>query len=268
MRIVSWNVAKRRDCEAQAVAITAIRPDIVVLQELNPRTWPRHQQQLASAGLVYAMSAPDLAPRGQRRRLACFVAIASRWPLARARRARIPAPDAIACVTVDSPFGDFDLVGVHIPTYGGADPLLKIETQEGLLARLKRCRTPTLVCGDFNSPLAELADGTVVPFFRKRGSRQCDAESALMGATNAHGLVDLFRHCHGYGIEAHSWYWKNRGRTGGYRLDHIFASREFSARSCGYIDDWRARGLSDHAPIYADVTLLATSPRSGCRPPS
>ena len=260
MRIVSWNVAKRRDCEEQALAIGAIRPDIVVLQELNERTWPRHQQLLARAGLAYATSAPDLAAGGRSRRLAYFVAIASRWPLARSRRARIPAPDAIACVIVDSPFGAFDLIGVHIPTYGGPDPLLKIETQEGLLARLKNCNTPTMVCGDFNSPLGELADGTVVPFFRKRGSRKCEAESALMGATNAHGLVDLFRRCHGYGVDAPSWYWKNRGRTGGYRLDHIFASREFNARSCGYIDDWRARGLSDHAPIYADVTLLVASP--------
>jgi exonuclease III len=157
---------------------------------------------------------------------------------------------------VDSPFGSFELIGVHIPTYGRPNNrVLKVETQEGLLKRMAKLNVPTLLCGDFNSPLREEADGTVIPFARRRGSRQREAEAGLMGATNSCGLTDLFRACHGYTVDGHSWWWKNRGRTGGYRLDHVFASCEFSVKACDYIHEWRTDGLSDHSAIYADVIL-------------
>lgn len=258
IRILSWNVAKRRDCASQVAAALSAEPDIIVLQELNTRTWPRHRDSLTAAAFGYTTSALDLAPprRSVDRSLASFVAVASRWPMRACRRARVPAPEAMACVTVGSPFGSFDLIGVHIPTYGRPhDRMLKVETQEGLLMRLAKLSGPTLLCGDFNAPFAEEADGTVVPFARRRGSRQYAAEARLMGATNSCGLTDLFRARHGYGVHAHSWCWKNRGRTGGYRLDHIFASGEFVVRACDYIHDWRLRGLSDHSAVYADVVL-------------
>ncbi len=256
--MLSWNFAKRKNCPGQVGAALRAKPDVVVLQELNGRTWEQHRSLLAAAGLRYATSALDLAPkrRNRDRSLVCFVAIASRWPLLPARRARVPAPEAVACVSVASPGGAFDLIGVHIPTYGRpTDRLLKVETQEGLLKRLATRSTPTLLCRDFNSPFAEHVDGTVIPFARRRGSRQCDAEAALMGGTNSCGLTDLFRKKHGYGVDAFSWYWKNRGRTGGYRLDHIFASSEFTLRNCGYIHQWRVQGLSDHSAIFADVVV-------------
>ena len=108
------------------------------------------------------------------------------------RRARVPAPEAMACVTVGSPLGSFDLIGVHIPTYGRPnDRVLKVETQEALLTRMAKLSAPTLLCGDFNAPFAEEADGTVVPFARRRGSRQYEAEAGSSSARNMdlyHGL--------------------------------------------------------------------------------
>ncbi|HYI80648.1 MAG TPA: hypothetical protein VEW67_07300 [Thermoleophilaceae bacterium] len=46
-------------------------------------------------------------------------------------------------------------------------------------------------------------------------------------------------------------------RRGGYRLDHLVASREFEPLSCGYLHDHRDAGLSDHAPLVADLRLAA-----------
>ena len=255
IRLLSWNVAKRRDCSVQAAAMVVARPDIVVLQEVKASTWPGHCERLGRAGLAHAVCAGDLAPTGgnRTRNISSFVAIASRWPLTRATAARVPAPQAIACVKIHAPMGSFDLIGVHIPTSARADGLLMVDTQEGLLQRLTGLRSPTLLCGDFNSPWAEESDGTVIPFARGRGSRQRAAESALMGATNAAGMADLFRAKHGYARAAFSWYWKNRGKTGGYRLDHVFATQEFAVRACEYVDEWREAGLSDHSAIYADV---------------
>ena len=257
IRVLSWNVAKRRDCRAQVEALLALKPDIVVLQELNGRTWPRHRESLVAAGLTEATSAVELAAVGRSsdRSLPCFVAVASRWRLVASDPAPVPAAEAVACLSVNSPAGTFDLVGVHIPTYGRADRVLKVETQEGLIERLAGLSMPTLLCGDFNSPFAEERDGMVIPFARRRAERQHMAEAALMGLTNSSGLVDLFRKRHGYSVDAYSWYWKNRGKTGGYRLDHIFASRQFTVRACDYVHEWRSEGLSDHSAIYADVTL-------------
>jgi endonuclease/exonuclease/phosphatase family metal-dependent hydrolase len=67
------------------------------------------------------------------------------------------------------------------------------------------------------------------------------------------GLRDAFRAVNGYGAPEASWYWKNRGRTGGYRLDHIFASEHFRPVSCAYLHETRTSGLSDHSAIVADL---------------
>jgi endonuclease/exonuclease/phosphatase family metal-dependent hydrolase len=252
--VLSWNVAKRRDCSAQVSAIARLTPDVVVLQEVNARTWPRHKELLADTGLVYATSAVELAsPLDRTRSLSSFVAVASRWPLCASAPAAVPAPEAIACVTVQSPASSIDFIGVHIPTVGRADVALKVETQEGLLRRIADLRAPTLLCGDFNSPKAEGTDGAVTAFARR--PRELRAELALIGRQNACGMIDLFRQRHGYGVDGCSWAWRNRGRTGGFRLDHIFADRRLSATECAYIHDWRLRGLSDHSAIYADVIV-------------
>src|SRR5437868_278102 len=78
--------------------------------------------------------------------------------------APVPAVHAVACVGIDAPGGPVDVVGVHIPTIGGRDALLKVGTQEGLVERLAVLVRPTVVCGDFNSPRAESSDGVVTPF--------------------------------------------------------------------------------------------------------
>ena len=137
--------------------------------------------------------------------------------------------------------------------------LLKVETQEGLLRRLRRKRRPTIVCGDFNSPKHEGLDGIVTPFSGPRGERAVAAEMALMGRINACGLVDAFRHCQGYEADGRSWYWKNKGRTDGFRLDHIFASPSLRVETCDYVHTWRESGLSDHSPIYADIALSSNA---------
>ncbi len=66
-------------------------------------------------------------------------------------------------------------------------------------------------------------------------------------------MVDAFRSANGYEVNGSSWYWKNRGRTGGYRLDHIMASRHFTVSGCFYNHEVRLSGLSDHSMMVADL---------------
>ena len=262
MRIVSWNVNKRRDCETQVRAVLELAPDIVVLQEVMARAWPRLSAALAEGGLAFGQSGWELATDSDpARRIVSFVAIASRWPLAPSRPAAVPAQEAVACVTVSAPAGRFDVIGVHVPTSGQADRTLMVETQEGLLARLLRAELPTVVCGDYNSPRGEEPDGTVVPFSSLRRERARAAELALVGATNAAGMIDAYRAARGYDEAGHSWYWKNRGTTGGFRLDHVFVSPSFRVVDCDYVHAWRESRLSDHSAIYADIELVGDEVR-------
>jgi exonuclease III len=113
VRIITWNINKRRDFERQAQALLEMDPDIVVLQEVVARAWTGLRQQLLAGGLVHSQSGWDLATASDAsRRLVSFVAVASRWPLLPARGARVPAQEAVACVAVEAPAGLLDVIGV------------------------------------------------------------------------------------------------------------------------------------------------------------
>jgi exonuclease III len=133
--------------------------------------------------------------------------------------------------------------------------MLMVETQEGLLSRLLDAARPIVLCGDLNSPRAESPDGTVTPFAAAGRQRPRAAEMALVGATNAAGMVDLYRARRGYEDGGLSWYWKNRGKTGGFRIDHIYASPSLKVLDCDYIHTWRESRLSDHSGMFADIEL-------------
>jgi exonuclease III len=252
VRIVSWNLNVRRDGCSQVEALARLRPDVVVLQEVNAATWAVVGSALEAAGFPYRASGVGLLPPGASQTLPRFVAVASRYAIQPAAPACVPAPEVIVCVEIDSPLGPVEVIGVHVPTIAKGW-VLKVETEEGLAARLAApAGAPRIVCGDFNAPKAELPDGTVVPFCGPRDLRGRAAELVVVGDPGRFGLADAFRALHGYDAADRSWWWKRHGTTGGYRLDHIFASAELRPLECGYAHELREGGLSDHSPIYAE----------------
>ena len=118
---------------------------------------------------------------------------------------------------------------------------------------------PLVLCGDFNSPKAETAEGEVVLFSRPSRVEEFAGEHGLMAGLSEFGMNDAFRACNGYAVDDRSWWWKNRGRTGGYRLDHIFVSGHFRTTRCWYDHSVREQGLSDHSLMGADIELTAGS---------
>jgi exonuclease III len=257
MRVVSWNLNVRRDWPRQVAAMATLRPDVVAIQEVTLTTWVGLRPELESAGLPFQASGVELLPAGTAQTLPRFVAVASRYPIWPARPARVPSPEVIACVEVAGPEGQVEVIGVHIPTIAKGR-VLKLETEEGLAARLAASPTaPRIVCGDFNAPKAELLDGTVVPFCGPRDIRGRAAELVVVGAPGQFGLADAFRAVNGYEAADRSWWWKRHGATGGYRLDHIFASTELRPLECAYAHEFREAGLSDHSPIYAEFDFGA-----------
>jgi exonuclease III len=249
VRILSWNLNARRGSAAQVDAMQGHAPDLVVLQEVTPYAEPGLREALAVAGLRCVLSGSDVPGR----QLGRYVLIASRWPLERCSQAQVPAREVVICARVVAPARAFDVVGVHVPTIGRGLPL-KLATQEGIAVRLRSAkRRPTIFCGDLNSPKAELSESEVIPFMSKRNPRVFEAEFALVSGLRALGMRDAFRCINGYEANDLSWWWKNRGSTGGYRLDHIFSSRHFEVAGCWYDHSVREQGLSDHSLIVAEL---------------
>ena len=251
---MSWNLnARRVACDAQARAIADLVPDVVAFQELTPASWATLRESLTTAGMPHSLATTTAPVDGARP--ARFVGIISRWPLALCAQPAAPRPELIVCAVAHSPFGAVEVLAVHIPTWSNGR-LPKVETEEAVALRVREAQDPLILLGDFNAPKAELEDGTVVAFTPRRDERAHAAELSLTGpALAAAGLRDVYRAVNGYGVSDSSWYWKNRGRTGGFRLDHLFASDRLRPMACWYEHTLRESGLSDHAPIVADLEI-------------
>ena len=254
MRIVTWNLNVRRNVAAQVEAVVRAGADVAGFQEVSVRTWPRLREALAEAGLPFSVTgcgdtgAPSMLDR--------FVAAASRWPLRECAQAAVPAPECVVAAMVDAPGGAFELVNAHIPTIARGQPL-KMATQEAVAIRLREAALrPTVFCGDLNSPIGETPEGEVIPFTRPRDVRGHTAELSILSGLVEHGMFDTYRRANGWLADDRSWWWKNRGKTGGFRLDHIFASREFEVARCWYDHAVRDDRLSDHSLMAAELDWI------------
>ena len=264
VRVMSWNLnARRVACGAQVEVIAGLAPDVLALQEVTAASWRDLAALLPAAGLPHViLGAPAEPPSHSRGRV---VALASRWPLAACAQADVPHPQLVVCARVDGPGDQLEVIAVHVPTWANGR-LPKVLTEEGITARARAAAGPLLLLGDFNAPFGELADGTVRAFSPAKDVRAVEAELGLTGPGLASaGIVDAFRAVHGYGVPEASWYWKNRGRTGGFRLDHVLTSAHLRPVACWYEHGPRESGLSDHSPIVADLDLGTRHQAPGTR---
>jgi len=201
--------------------------------------------------------------------------IASRWPLRvlPSSAFAIPWTERVLSGIIESPWGVIELHATHIPN-GANHGWIKIEMFEGIYERLA-CATehPRILCGDLNTPQAELRSGEIVtwgqdilpdgrivlegtwrdPAGREDTSERWDrGERNVLAGLAAYDLADVYRAINAYAAPEFSWYWASQGRRVGRRFDHVFASSSLNTRSCSYLHDVRERGLSDHAPIEVD----------------
>jgi exonuclease III len=231
---------------------------------VTPTTAPRWRAALREQGLEHVLSSLDDwipgEPPPEGRRLG--VLTAARWPLDELAVAHPPWAERLLSARVAHP-APFELHNLHSPISQKPGEV-KLRTHRALHAALAAGRElPQLVAGDLNTPRRELADGETWSFARDargrlradRGARWELAELALLRGLEDHGIRDLYRALHGYGREELSWVYPRR--RGGYRLDHLLGSRDFEAIACVYLHAAREAGLSDHAPLLADLRLRA-----------
>jgi exonuclease III len=262
VRLISWNVAGRgRWLNEQVEALVARRPDIVALQEVTARTAPRFREQFGTAGLTHVFDSAHLAPAHRR----CYgELIASRWPLQMLPQAHAnqPFPERVLSAAAECPWGLTELHTVHIVP-GASRGWKKIEMLQVIYQQLAcHSQVPRILCGDFNEPQAELADGRLITSRHRllpdgrlvvKDGRPEAWDQGVRGVLEGLGefdLVDVYRGLHGYDAQEISYIVRSTGN--GYRYDHVFASRELNPVTCRYLHAPRERGLSDHSAIEVD----------------
>ena len=270
MRLITWNVNRRvEQLAAQAVALAGREPDVIALQEVTARSWPLWRAALGTIGLPQVTCSleaadPSRQPIGRRR---TGVAIAAREPLHPGAPLPVPWQETTIAAGVATDPGAPDgapvvIHVVHVPN--AANGWIKPDTLTAVRAGLAAGAGPRILCGDLNTPRRELPDGAVLSFARdsrgrlrpERGEPWDAAELGVVPGLSELGFADAFRAAHGYANREPSWTFRRiSGHGGGWRLDHVFASAELRVASARYHHDWREAGLSDHAPLEADLAL-------------
>jgi exonuclease III len=255
LKLLSWNVAGRSGKLAeQAAAVSRQDADVVALQEIRTTTLPRWRAALEVGGLAHICDSS--AYLGDRR---YFNLVASRWPHRELALSGAPYPERVLSIVAEAPIGEIEVHNVHVPP-ATRNGLVKIETFEAISYMLARPSSRhRILCGDFNSPVYESAEGDVVTAAESHPEwleRWDTGERSVLTGLAAHDLSDIFRGLHGYDRQDASWVFHTRARRkAAHRFDHVFASASLNAIHCDYHHEWRESGLSDHSPIEAVFEL-------------
>ena len=247
----------------QASALAGRAPGLVALQEVTRQTLPPWRRAFVLMGLEHVRSSVDAVPRvgAASARRTMGVMLASRTPLRDVEHPlSVPWPETALRAAAETSRGPVEIFCVHVPN--AANGSIKPETLRAIRDDVAVAGPGArVVCGDFNIPRRELFTGEVISFARdrrgrlrpERGADWDAAELGVVPGLQELGYRDAYRALHGYGRPEQSWTWKRiAGHTGGWRLDHIFASAELQAISCLYHHAWRDEGLSDHSALEAD----------------
>jgi exonuclease III len=283
LHVISWNIRAGRHLQAKLEAILSRNPDLFALQEVTQEGAAYIKQNLKGYFVTDTLdysSSPSF-PSKER----WGVLIASRWkfsvlsPLKRPELQKVwPRdlinivqdmfhPERFLAVKVDSPWGHIEALSAHIRPASSHKPAtnptgwIKVYMIEAIYQRLAHeSSSPRILCGDFNTPKEEIAEGHCRTWAKltKKGSFTAqrgydsrlwdETERKIISGLANFDLPDTYRLVNGYGnVRDFSYYARGNGR----RYDHIFASRSLFATKCGYLHSLREAGLSDHSPIEA-----------------
>src|SRR5258706_8371342 len=231
MKIITWNVNNRVGVVSQQVqALEQREPDVVMLQDVNCNAVTRYLEAFRLIGFPHVMHTlarqPQAVPTG--------VLIASCYPLS-----LLPdIPESIlwgqgVCspdrekvwqhwsrrtlfALLHSPWGEIEMANVYITPANHKEPdargerrlypSLKLDLLPGVYQALAIPATrPRLLCGDFNTPQHERANGEIITWgFQKRHGvyylrygRQHELELRILQGLNDYDLYDVFRKLHG-----------------------------------------------------------------------
>jgi exonuclease III len=259
MKLISWNIAgivsKNKD---QVEALLSRQPSIICLQEVRSSALKNLGQFLLSSGFEFQLETVTIANENNRKK---GNYIASIFPIRLLPNfINSPLQESILSAVVDTPIGSIAIHNVHIPN-GSSYKWKKIETFEEIYKVFsKRSNERTVLCGDFNSPQAELPTGVTVTWGQRKlknnkiilnkEPRWHFGEYSVLRGLEEFNLPDVFRLLHGYVKQDYSFeVFRNGQVISKRRFDHVFASTDLNPVSCKYLHQFRLDQLSDHSPI-------------------
>ena len=158
--------------------------------------------------------------------------------------------------------GGLVVASIYLPSGSSGDHRQAIKEQwmpkfTRWVEPLRRKRTPVLLGGDFNVAHTER------DIFYAKGNQKNSGflphEREWIGDLLGSGWHDIIREKHGDVHGPYSW-WSNRGQARkldrGWRIDYLLANPAARKvlKDC-WIDRDAADGISDHAPVIADLEL-------------
>ena len=172
----------------------------------------------------------------------------------------MPWPEtALAATTSSVAAGVVELHCVHVPN--AANGWVKVRTLEAIRSGLAGSPpVGRVLCGDLNTPRRELPSGEVISFARDsrgrlrpdRGTEWDDAELGVVPGLRDVGYEDAFEPCTAMRPRAELDMAAHSRPSRGWRLDHLFASKELRPVAAVYHHDWRDRG-SAITPLEVDL---------------
>ena len=290
MRLLSWNVNGRVETAArrQLDAVLAREADVIALQEVKVSSYADWCRGRLAAGysVISAVDlvalpyppppyppppypAPPFPPPGGSEQVhrTYFNLLAARQPIAQLRglsfadadEALYAFPEKFVAARVVVDDTEVDVHNAHLPP-GVSRGEVKVHHFEAIRRRADQDPShPRVLCGDFNAPWSEDADGPLIdgaPEGPDEPSRWVKAEASIVANPE---MRDVYRDVHKVGepFPASHFTGQKEPRTP-HRYDYIFASRELTATSCDYLTAWMEidgdQGrLSDHAAVEADL---------------
>ena len=275
MILLTWNLNGRvKKINEQLDGISGHNADVLAFQEVTKGSKDILKENLQSRGYEYVLDSFSLSKEPEeligKRKYGQMIASKYKLLPRDPEEFDVPRKERILSADIITQKGKIELHTTHIPP-GASNGWIKIEMFEGIYKKLNvRTNKLRILCGDFNSPQAELNDGTVftwaqrlknsddnilkVNLKKSRGSRWDDGERNVIEKLKYNDMADVYRKVHGYRKQDYSWH-VNHGDKAGRRFDHIFASAELNPRLCFYDHEVRSRGLSDHSAMVAVFEL-------------
>jgi exodeoxyribonuclease-3 len=249
LRVVSWNIRAGGGRRVECIRSQLLEwdPDIICLSEFRGTAPSRDlATSLGHAGYSFQLTTAD--PDSQATN---SLLLASRYPVDRIRRARMPDNPRrwlLARIHTQPAL----LIGtMHIPNH--TNPELKFPFMDAVLSMAGTWRSgPGLFIGDTNCGKRGIDEEKNPTVFYKR-------EHDWMEAMERCRWVDGFRHVHG---ECREFTWYSH-RNNGFRLDHAFCSPKLVHAIERIQHVWgkdsqqadRRDAVSDHAAIILDLAL-------------
>lgn len=260
--MLSWNVNGRVDAgrTAQIAAVLDREPDVIALQELTANTYPVWSEALLAAGYstissIDLLRAPyaDVVPAVTRK---YFNGLAVRGTIAALpglafpdpEEARLAFPEKYIAARVTLNAGTYEIHNAHLPP-GSSRGIVKAQAFRAIRRRTDLAIGRVVLCGDFNTPQHEDADGlTTWASSHPRHFEEWDsAEREVLENPALRDIYRLTRHASAPFAYSHL----TRGTKR--RYDHIYASPALSPITCVYHVQWLLDRLSDHAAVEADL---------------